>query len=625
MKTKNFITSILLFFFFGFPFVFSQTLEDTSKVNHLLLTALKLQKTNPDSSSIIYDTAERIAIEIGAEKTLVTVYFAKAVFMFEKGKNDLALQNFKKSLKIAGQIGDKYYINSSKVYIANIYLFYSNYKLAAEYCLDALKYFELQKNYNAISGIYLQLTFVKYEQKDYKKMKEYIDLSMKYSKLANNNLNLCKSLLNLSQYYTVFDQYEKTLEILRKTLVIAEKIGSKNFIPLVHLDLAEAFVKLNIPDSAKIYLDKVISGEAIPFYVSRSYITYVELYIMNNNPDKALEYAKKGEKYSKNHNIEQDIGTVYQLIAEIYSLKKNYQKAYQFERLASEIKDSIFTKENIRHQNQLEAIYQNNKKQKEIEELSREKELDKLRHERFKLTFYLLSIILFALIIIGALIFKQHKLKSKQKATELEQKLLRTQMNPHFIFNSISAIQNFILKNNPIEASTYLADFANLMRSVLNSSSQNLISLDEDIQLASNYLKLQQLRMQGKFNYEIKIDDNIDTEELNVPPMLTQPFIENAILHGIKPKAGNDGLINISYKLKNGFLIIEIQDNGIGRKQSIELNNSKHKSKAVDITNQRISLLAQKYKQKISFDIIDIYKPDNKAAGTLVRFKLPTM
>jgi len=622
MRTSFYIKTILLLTLYNYTFVYGQ-LNDTSQIPKLLILAAELYKTNPDSALQLYGFCESSALSSKNNNILVKVYFDKAVSLLEFGENELAFQSFNKSLKLATQIKDEYYINASKKHIANLYLFFSNYKMALEYCLDALQYFEGQKNYEQLSGIYLLLTFLKYEQKDYEKAKEYIDLSLKYSELSGNDLNLCKSLLNLSQYFVLQKKYEKTLQILRRTLTIAKKIDSKNFIPLIYLDFAESFVQINLFDSTKIYLKKVNSNNAIPFYISRAYITYVRMYIKENKLDTALIFAKEAEGFSKEHNFEQDLATVYELTTEIYTIKNIYSKAYEYKCLVSEIKDSIFSKESIYYQKQLEAIYESHKKQDEIEQLSKEKKIKELENKRFKIFSYLLFIILSGLVLISFLISKQIKLKAKHAEIELEQKLLRTQMNPHFIFNSISAIQNFILEKKPLEASAYLSDFAKLMRTVLNSSSHNLIFLNEDIEFATHYLKLQQLRMPDKFDYQIHIDDNIDTEEFSVPPMLTQPFIENAIIHGIKPKTNGKGLITISYKQSNNYLTVEVQDNGIGRKRSAELNETVHVSKAEDITKQRIKLLAQKHKQKISFEIIDLYNENDKAKGTLVRFVLP--
>ena len=410
---------------------------------------------------------------------------------------------------------------------------------------------------------------------------------------------------------------------MKEALNATNKIDAKNLKAVILLDLSNVYERLNNIDSAKMYVQKLIRQNANPLFSTRAYQSMANLYLKEGNLDSALINAQKAIVISKNNNIEKTLSEAYDNISGIYAIKKDFFNAYKYKSLYSEIKDSLLSSDNVRFQNELEIAYQNNKKQEEIEQLSKEKQINELKNQRVKITLYLLVIILFGMIFIGFLILKQNRLKSKQQAMELEQKLLRSQMNPHFIFNSISAIQNFILKNNVLEASIYLSDFAKLMRTVLNSSLHNLISLDEEIELITHYLRLQKLRFSGKFDYQINISAEIDVGETDVPPMFTQPFIENAVKHGIRHKTDGKGLIKITYLKKYQNLIVEIEDNGIGRKRSSELNNSAHKSKAIDITNQRIKLLTQKYKQKITFEIIDLYDFENMATGTLIRFILP--
>ena len=163
------------------------------------------------------------------------------------------------------------------------------------------------------------------------------------------------------------------------------------------------------------------------------------------------------------------------------------------------------------------------------------------------------------------------------------------------------------------------------MRNILDSSDNEQIPLSKEIATIENYLELQKVRFTHKFDFLVNVDDHIDAENIFIPPMLAQPFIENAIEHGIKPME-TKGLINLNIQLRNDTLTIEIEDNGIGRKKAGELlqkQDKDHKSMAIDITRQRIEVINRKSKNPIRFEIEDLVHENGEAAGTRVVFEVP--
>ncbi len=242
------------------------------------------------------------------------------------------------------------------------------------------------------------------------------------------------------------------------------------------------------------------------------------------------------------------------------------------------------------------------------------------------LWFYILEGLLFVLIIIAYIKYREKNIKEKNMLLVLEQKLLRSQMNPHFIFNSLTSIQSFIFENNPIEAGSYLSKFSELIRSILYNSREEYISLEKEIKTLENYLEIQQLRYNNKFDFEIVVDSAIDIEMLAVPPMLAQPFIENSVEHGIKNIEGK-GFISIKFSMVEESIFMILEDNGIGIEASKKLKDSKakeHKSLAIIITKERINILNSKQKRKsFSIQITDIVGQDGKVAGTRIKFIIP--
>ncbi len=210
------------------------------------------------------------------------------------------------------------------------------------------------------------------------------------------------------------------------------------------------------------------------------------------------------------------------------------------------------------------------------------------------------------------------RLRLENSLLEMERKALRLQMNPHFIFNALDSISSFIFKNDPKQAVRYLNNFAKLMRLTLESSMEHLHPVETEVSILKNYLELEMLRFKGKFEYEIEIDDEIDYD-VGIPPMLIQPHVENAILHGIKPKEGM-GHLSIRFILKGDLLICEVEDDGIGRKRAKELpKRQDHRSMATQINKDRLRLLKISKSDEIDIEIID----KENHTGTKVIIKLP--
>ena len=204
---------------------------------------------------------------------------------------------------------------------------------------------------------------------------------------------------------------------------------------------------------------------------------------------------------------------------------------------------------------------------------------------------------------------------------------LRSQMNPHFIFNSLNAIQECILTNKVDAAYEYLSKFSKLQRMVLNNSSKEFIPFNSELEMLQLYLSLESLRFSQSFAYKIEVDDNVDTDDLTIPSMLIQPYVENAIWHGLRNKIG-DKLISVVCKEEDGVLTITIDDNGIGRKEAAfikakKIGSEQLESKGTILTEQRINLLSIKYKANIYVNTVDKVNEKQETLGTTVIIKLP--
>jgi LytS/YehU family sensor histidine kinase len=225
---------------------------------------------------------------------------------------------------------------------------------------------------------------------------------------------------------------------------------------------------------------------------------------------------------------------------------------------------------------------------------------------------------------------EQQKIILEKELIELEHKALRLQMNPHFIFNALNSIQSQIGTDNEQNARYYLAKFSKLMRQILDNSRNNTISLQEEISMLDNYLLVEKFCNNDMFDYKIHLQDDLELDYIKIPPMILQPFVENAIKHGMKYLASKRGLIELSFKEENNMLICAITDNGVGRKKAEELNKLSrehfHKSTALKVTEERLSLLHQNDNGD-NIHIVDLYDDAGAgagaASGTKVEVKIP--
>lgn len=250
--------------------------------------------------------------------------------------------------------------------------------------------------------------------------------------------------------------------------------------------------------------------------------------------------------------------------------------------------------------------------------------------------FYLVSIFAITLLIYALYRFQLNQVLQKERIkTDFERRLLevemgalRAQMNPHFLFNCLNSIERYVIKNDTKQASKYLNNFARLIRMILQNSRSNYIKLADEIKTLELYLEMEALRFYQKFQYHISVGKNVHPDTLNIPPMLLQPFIENAIWHGLMNKSNKEnGVITLDFKQQNGYLICTIQDNGIGRAAAALIKARRpvtgKKSIGLKITHDRIQMINQVQHLNTSVDIFDLKKEDGTAGGTKVVLKIP--
>jgi ligand-binding sensor domain-containing protein len=222
---------------------------------------------------------------------------------------------------------------------------------------------------------------------------------------------------------------------------------------------------------------------------------------------------------------------------------------------------------------------------------------------------------------------EKDKAEISNRIAELEQKALRSQMNPHFIFNCLNSIQQYVAERDITGANNFITDFSRLIRMTLDLSTHSLISLGDELQYISTYLRVEKARLEGTFDYRLNVDETLNLHAVYLPPLLLQPYLENSIRHGIRYKREGDGLIQININKRNDGVLIQIEDNGIGRRASKKYKSEYHiqyQSRGMTINEDRIKMLNHSAEKTIELTVIDLYNLNEEAAGTRVDVYLPS-
>jgi len=313
----------------------------------------------------------------------------------------------------------------------------------------------------------------------------------------------------------------------------------------------------------------------------------------------------------------------YKILRDYYLKSKRSDLAVKAAIKLDSIRKEQFDAEKNQAIEELIKKYETAQKEAEIKQLITDNQNKSLQLNAQRLFIILIVLAAVSAIVIGYLIYSRRLLRNKREAENLRQKLLRIQLNPHFMFNSLNAIQSMIYQNKDTQKTAdYLAKFSHLTRQILEFNQHELISLEDEIKFIKNYLSIQQTRFDDPFQFNIKVDDKIEAYELQIPPMITQPFLENAVEHGIS-EFENKGEIQVRFILENEFLQVIIMDNGIGREQAALKKKSKnHRSMATSITRERLRLWNEKANKNFSMAIDNLLE-NNKVVGTAVVFQLP--
>lgn len=571
--------------------------QDTTRVSKVLNSAAKLKKAvDKNDNKGVADTYVGMANDYYNQGN-----YAKSEEYLIKAKNIYQNLNDKKNLEITTRKLAQSQEKQNKITPA-----ISNYSMAAQ-----MGYSEKSKavNANDVARLSspspeLRAEAIQNNISLSRKENEQADLAESYSQLAEVNIqqkDVSRAEENLNNAYKISKK-----EAPQQALAINQKLAdlyveNKNFDKAIEAKktvLKEDFVKENSQE-------KVNQIQEL-----------ADIYIKKNDPEEAVSLLKNayGIALNKGHTMEAQRSV--KKLDSLYAISGNTDASVQLYRdFLGKLPDLVSKDRSLVDNKILEDTEQR------ISQLEKEKELkDELIRKKNVFNYSLIA----ALILLTGLIFiifrtlKKVQIKNKKIALQS----LRREMNPHFIFNSLNSVNHFIATNNELEANQYLTKFSKLMRGVMENSTEDFIPFQQELDLLQNYLALEKTRFADKFDYEIEVDENLNLQSQQVPGMLVQPFLENAIWHGLRYRT-EKGFLKLSFEKDNQYLKIIIEDNGIGIEESKKQKTRHQKTRegrGMKNTLERVQLLNDLYKKDITCSVKD--KDNNGGVLVTIRINL---
>lgn len=618
---------IILFSFILSHHVFGSSLFQHTEVDlnqdHILDSIKKMESLRSISPNECLEFGKRVInltcqtgdhFLIGlAEKTQAVSYYYQAVY-------DTALIHYEKAIPQFEKAGQK--IDVGKVFnnMAIIYRRTSKSELALENYLKAKKIYENVGYTKGIASIYLNVGGVYYFLFNYKEAERNFLMALSLFEDLDFGPRLAKVNMNLGALYMDQGQYDKAFGYLNQADVLSEEydVNLRDRGDVI-LNLGEiAFYKKEYEKSLGYYSRSEQIRKDINDYwgLPKNYLFSAKCLTAMGRYDEALDMLNKSEEICVEYKLRDDLQKCYSQKWIIFEKKKNFEQAFNFLKKQNFITDSLANENRSKRLEDLQLTHFLDLKEKElaIKDLA-------LSRKNILLLSLMGFMTLSTIFIIFYLIFRSKS--NKLKMLSLRQKVRLSQMSPHFMFNSLSAIQDFILENKNDEAFTYLSKLTGLIRGVLENSTQEYISVREELDILALYIELQKLRFGSDISYRFDIDSQLDLDEIRIPPMLAQPIIENALIHG---DLRNNPDAEIKFRLlknkETKSIDFSVEDNGVGILATQNLNN-KHRSLATQILKDRVRIYNYHSKNALSVEVTDLKTLNEDLHGTRVCFSIP--
>lgn len=598
-----------------------------------------------DSARLYADSIYYLSTKLEFEPAIILSHFYYGTIDRHEGNLPSSLDHFKKYVAYHEKNGNEHLIATGLYQVAVIQKSMGNLDESLSSFYKALEIHELNEFKYGIGFTLNAMAGIQREIKNYENAIKYFQRSIKLFTELNKKSDLAMSLENLGNVFAEMDQYDSALYYYNHAMVIDTKLDKKFGIASELENIGNLYFDMGQFKKALEYqLRSLDIRKHLPQQreLAKSHNKVGKLYSHLYAFDKAAYHLNTALQLSTKIEAKPLILEAYESLAHLAEIQKDYYNANEFQKLYSQLKDSIINEEKLKQINELETRYQTAQKDQEILLLSKENEIQEAKATRQSTLRNALIgfIVLIIALSVSILISLKQKVKNqhiisakneeiktsnyKRKLTDLEMKALQSQMNPHFIFNCMNSINRMILAGESDEASRYLNKFSKLIRITLENSENSSISLEAELEMLETYIQLESVRFKGMINYTIQIDEALDPTEIYLPSMVLQPFIENAIWHGLMHK-NEPGNINLAIHEENDLLRCVIEDDGVGREMALQLKEqipSKNKSLGIKITEERLKLIS---KEKLMdwIKIEDLKDAYDKAIGTRVNLSIP--
>jgi len=475
---------------------------------------------------------------------------------------------------------------------------------------------------NSMGNIYLVL-------KQYDLAVEQFVKSLEIEKETDNKLGLAINYQNIGFAKEAKGLLDEALKDYETSLMYNEQIDSEIGRVICYNSIGKVYIKQKKFDEASTILQNALTKAlevGDQYYIATSYTNLGLLQSLTNKGVLAEQNLKKAVEVSNDYNLLSSKIEALQYLSENYAKKNDFSAALRDYKMADSLEQTINNQRNLSYINDLIIKYESESKTNTIKALANENELVKSRLEknRLSLLFALLAIVLITVLLI--IFNRQKQITQEKKILTLEQNMLKSQMNPHFIFNSLNSIKLYIINNEKENAVYYLNKFAKLIRKILVVSNEKDISLSDELETMKLYMNIENIRFSNEIDFKINIDKDINPENIRVPSLILQPFLENSLWHGLSSKTDDKKISIDVVKEDNDYITISITDNGVGRKVSQERKEKKtlkRKSVGIEITKERLFNFSKRFARMYDLKIEDLFDKQNNAAGTKVILNIP--
>lgn len=514
--------------------------------------------------------------------------------------------------------------------IAVIYQSFGMYRTAIRYFQTAVNGNRQNKNPRGLGLALANLAELYNQMEDH--TKAIATSKEALANLADVNRPYMLTASNIADYYITSGQYDSAQYYLGLSEKVVEKINDNEARTGNKIVMARIHIAKRKFAAAKVLLDESITALAATqdkWTLCRALLAYSDLDTSLGKTDDAKKHLHRSLEVSKENDFSPFTVIALEKLGSVYSRTGDHQAALRYHMEYTQLKDSMASSRSRSDLNDLEVSYQTLGKEQQIQLLQQENDIKTLQLKNTRQSKFIYITAFLALLLVSGIIFYQRgrrqKMETAKLKAELQTQILRSQMNPHFIFNCLNSIENFVMQNDKRQASDYLNKFSLLIRNILDSSRNEVVPIARDMEALKLYVELEQLRFNNKFSYQVYIDPALASGDYQVPSLLIQPFVENAIVHGLAHSESSSLNLVITATLEENKIKYTVQDNGVGREKAgayNRLNKPFHKSVGLKITEERVSMFNHQQDVKESIRIVDLYDTDKNPDGTKIEITL---